>query len=289
MDICVFMNVIPLLSLALVLQQTPAESSIADLVGLLGDDHIEIRSAAETELLGKGAEARPFLVAEAANTDPEIRLRIQRILAIIRLKPVVRDLVTKEWEKQEVALGSLFKESMIAAGLLSRMEDDLDGLSSFRTRQLIALLRGSPVKGLRFGMLYDSTSYPLWGPVPAWEVFFNSSSDDIILEILEHACISGYGRPTRIGGGMSGGGRRGSVRSLRTKTVTLVPGAVHLKRRNNIMYSRSRNGGYSTWEPLEAGSLTLIPTYTTSDESAGRWTGKVVGNAVKIEFTRVDK
>ena len=149
--------------------------------------------------------------------------------------------------------------------------------------ELAAFLENASVKGLRFGMVFDSSTFPMLGPVPAWEVFVNDSSKKIILETEQHAGILGHGVPFILSGGMSGGGRG---RALRSKLVTLDPGEVYLKWRKNILYSRGRNGGWGKSEPTKPGSCTLTPVYFTQDESEGRWAGRIEGPPVKVEFTK---
>ena len=283
---------VSIIVLALLLPQQEVDADrVLEMIQNLGSESPHLRDSSEQKLYTVGARVVPYLRRAVGDSDLERRSRIRRIILRLQCDPHIALLVHVERNRRKAAIRELLSAGPAAVSVLRLKPKDRNPLCTFRAAQLADIIEATPVNGLRFGIIVDKPEAYLEAPVPGYEVFFNDSSEPIVLETGGDASVLLPAAGRYRGSGTFGGilcRRSRKSKSLWSNLITLKPGQVHLKRRTDLLIAESRRGWCGGSVPERSGKWLLVPKYSQKDEAKDRWVGAVTGNPVEVTLKKID-
>jgi hypothetical protein len=257
----------------------PDEGHVSRLIEALGAESIDRREAAEQELQRLPDTVVPLLERAKADPDPERRSRVERLLAIRTVDVQLKALAAEAPEGRVTALKALLSMDRGSSSVIRRRGEVIPG-ASFIAGQAADILERAPAGSLGFGIIVEKPKAALKGEVPGWEVFVNDSDRPVVLETAQDALIL---IQEGAGGWLAGGRATHQTRKPPTALIHLEPKEVFLKPRN-LLVARHRTGNTQGVTLQGPGTWTLVPSYWQWDAADSRWTGKLSGNRVRVEF-----
>jgi len=273
-----------LLALSLLLQQDDLDARVAKLVQDLGSDDLEVRGAAERDLVKLGPKARAAIARHRDHRDVDVRGRIEALLRSVALLPV--DDALRDRLRALDAAADLPALGKAAVALVkadrTKLRDALAVCAKeagetlrFRAAQLGNLLAADAVEGLRYGILFLAAETKAGAGLAAVPVWVNDNEKEVALWRS-----SGIGTAVRLRKTADGAELEGQVFVLEEPTADTfaVPG-------------RSAVAGDPPVEVLgdgaRPGTYTASACYTSDDQyvkdkPAGFWKGRLTSPAVEI-------